>query len=232
MATVRDMISRVRSLEKLLSADASITDRVIMRELKSKAVYYIKQQIDKRKLWQSSTIFTNIPCLQMETLPLANCCEFVSDQEVSRSKYKIPKISEGIYGLLVHGVFPVDSSRKLKEITLPRYINILKLGLPNKDTYYWIYDNYLFISSPYVRLANIWAYFEEDVPDNLLYPDCDCPAQRVKDPCMNPIDLEFKCPGFLEDVVVKETLKVLMETYFRIDDDKTSDNKDDQVKKD
>lgn len=231
MSTVREMISRVRSLEKLLSSDASITDRVVMRELKSKAIYFIKQQTDKRRLWETSTIFTNIPCIEMKPVPTSDCCDYVSDQEVARSKHQMPKISEGIFGLLVHGVFSVDNSRRFKEITLSRYINLLKLGLPTKDVYYWFYNHYLYVSSPYVKVINIWAYFEDDIPDELLYPDCPCPNQVVKDPCLNPLDLEFKCPGFLEDAVVKETLKVLMSTYFKIDDDKNSDNKDDQVSK-
>ncbi len=231
MSSVREMVSRVRSLEKLLSSDASITDRVIMRELKSKALVFIKQQIDKRRLWQTSTIFTQIPCVEMITVPTANCCDYVSDQNVARSKFKFPKIAEGAYGLLVHGVFSVDSGQKLKEITLARYINILKLGLPTKDIYYWFYDHYLYISSPYVKVANVWAYFEDDVPANLLYPTCPCPDQSVMNPCLYPLDLEFKCPGFLEDAVVKDTLKILMETYFRTQVDHTSDNKDDQVNK-
>lgn len=231
MASVRDMVSRVRSLEKLLSSDASITDRVIMRELKSKALYMIKQQVDKRKLWRTSTIFTQIPCIEMITVPTANCCDYVSDQDIARSKFRLPKIAEGAYGLLVQGVFSADSGRKLKETTLSSYINILRLGLPTKDIYFWFYDHYLYISSPYVKLANVWAYFEDDVPDELLYPSCPCPNQSVKDPCTSPLDLEFKCPGYLEDPVVKDTLNTLMSTYFRVPVDHTSDNKDDQTNK-
>lgn len=231
MATVREMVSRVRSLEKLLSSDASITDRVVVRELKSKAIKFIKQQVDKRRLWETATIFTNIPCLEMEQVPISNCCDFISDQLVSRSKFRLPKISEGIFGLLVHGVFSVDNESKLKEITLSRYSNLLKLGLPSKDVYYWFYDRYLYVSSPHVRLVSIWAYFEEDISDEILYPNCPCPNQRVKNPCANPLDDEFKCPGYLEDLVVQETLKILLETYFKIPVDHTSDNKDDQVNK-
>jgi hypothetical protein len=230
MSTVRDNISRVRSLEKLLSADNSITDRVIMRELKSKAIFYIRRETDKRRLWQTSTIFSNIPCLEMKEVPMAECCEYVSNCTISRSKHKLPKISEGIFGLLVHGVFSVDGGKKLKETTISRYANLLKLGLPN-DVYYWFYNQYLYVSAPSVKLINIWAYFEEDIADDLLYPPCPCANAPKKNPCLNPLDLEFKCPGYLEDVVVKDTVKTLMETYFRVAVDHTSDSKDDQVNK-
>lgn len=231
MSTVRQMVSRVRSLHKMLNADNTVTDRVIASELRSKATFYIRRETDKRKLWNTSTIFSNIPCVEMTAVSLSECCDYVSDQLVARSKFRLPKICDGIYGLLIHGVFSVDGSRSLKEINLNRYINLLKLGLPTNDIYYWIYDRYLYISSPRVEVANIWAYFEEDIPSELLYPTCPCPNQNIVDPCTNPLDLEFKCPGYLEDVVVKDVITTLLSTYYRIPVDHTSDNKDDQVNK-
>jgi hypothetical protein len=231
MATLRQMVSRVRSLDKMLNADNTVTDRVIAAELKSKATFYIRRETDKRKLWNTSTIFTNVPCVEMTKVPTADCCDYVSDQFVARSRYKLPKICDGLYGLLIHGVFSVDNSRKLKEITLSRYINLLKLGLPTNDIYYWVYDKFLYISSPKVEVASIWAYFEEDISPKLLYPDCPCPNQDKPNPCINLLDLEFKCPGYLEDVVVKDVLQTLLQTYYRVPNDQTSDNKDDQTNK-
>lgn len=234
MSTLRQAVSRVRSLDKMLNADNTITDRVISNELKSKAIFYIKREVDKRKLWNTSTVFTNIPCVEMIEVPASECCDYVSDQKLARSKYQLPKISDGIYGLLIHGVFSVDimsgTGTRLKEMTVSRYTNILKLGLPTKDVYYWVYDRYLYISSPRVEVANIWAYFEEDVPDNLLYPTCPCPGEKPN-PCINALDKEFKCPGYLEDVVVKDVLQTLLATYYKVPVDHNSDNKDDQVNK-
>lgn len=235
MATLRQMVSRVRSLDKMLNADNTVTDRVIAAELKSKATFYIRRETDRRKLWNTSTIFTNIPCVEMIEVPTSDCCDYASDTTIARSKYRLPKVGDGVYGLLIHGVFSVDAfsgnARKLKEITLSRYINLLKLGLSTNDIYYWFYDKYLYISSPRVVVSNIWAYFEEDIPPKILYPDCPCPNQDKPNPCINLLDLEFKCPGYLEDVVVKDVLQTLLQTYYRVPVDHTSDNKDDQVNK-
>ena len=231
MSTNRQVVSSVRSQDKLISGDASITDRVILRELNHKRLLFIKQQLDKRRLWETATIFSNIPCVQMKEVPAAECCEYVSDKTFARSLYRLPKIGDGTLGLAIQGVFSVDSGIRIKETTITRYINSLKLAFTKPELFYWIYDNYLYVSSPMVELVNIWALFEEDIPDNLLYPE-DCPCnQMVKDPCINPLDLEFKCPGFLEDGIVKDTLRVLLETYYRVPVDHTSDNKDDQVNK-
>lgn len=231
MSTLRDVISRVRSMNKMISSDNSISDRAIMRELKSKAIFYIKRDTDRRGLWSSSTIFTNIPCWEMEEASVAECCDYVSDAKIARSKHEIPGISEGIFGLLIHGVFSADISKKIKEVTIPRYINILKLKLPVQEVYYWIYNKRLYVSNPNVKVVNLWAYFEEDIPDEVMYPDCDCVNKIKKNPCLNPLDQEFKCPGYLEEIVMKDTLDTLMKTYFRVQVDHTSDNKDDQVNK-
>lgn len=231
MSTVRQVVSRVRSLDKMISEDNSVSDRVIASELKSKAIFYIKRDADRRRLWNTSTVFSNIPCLKMKPVSIADCCEYQSTEMVARSVEKLPAVSEGIYGLLIQGVFSVDNSRKLKEVTISRYINLLKLGLPTNDIYYWVYDRYLYVSSPQVKLVNIWFYPEEDIPASLLYPeDCDC-AKVPENPCVSPLDLEFKCPGYLVDVVVKDTLQTLLTTYYRVPVDHTSDNKDDQVNK-
>lgn len=230
MSTNREMVSRIRSQDKLLSGDASITDRAILRELKSKATTYIKQWLDKRRGWETSTIFSNIPCLEMIEVPASDCCDYRSDITYARSKHQLPKIGDGTLGLAIQGVFSADSGIKIKETTISRYINSQKLGIKKKELFYWIYDRYVFCNSPLVALLNIWAYVEEDIPDYLLYPDCSC-NNKKKDPCVNPLDLEFKCPGFLEDAIVKDALRILLETYYRVPVDQTSDNKDDQTNK-
>ena len=229
MSTNRDMVSRVRSTHKLLG-DASITDRAILAELNSMARTLIKQQTDKRKLWTTSTIFTPIPCLEMVEVPLAECCDYVSDTTISRSKHRLPKMGEGNYGLLIQGVFSVEGGRKINESTAARFSNILKLGLKTKSIYYWVQDGFVYVSSPMVKLIKVIAYFEEDVPEDILNPECNCLSKK-DDICKNPLDREFKCPGTLETTVVTGVSNFLLQTYFRIMNDQTSDAKDDQTNK-
>lgn len=228
MATNRDIVSRVRSTHKLLG-DASITDRAILAELKSFATTLIKQQTDKRKLWSTSTIFTPISCLEMEEVPIAECCDYISDKTVARSKHKLPKIGEGNYGLLIQGVFAIELNKKINESTISRFINSLRLGLRRTDIYYWVYNDYIYISNPTVKTISISAYFEEDISEEILNPECECLSKSKKNKCINPLDLEFKCPGALESVVVNTVSRTLLESYFRIKNDQLSDAKDDQV---
>lgn len=229
MSTVRDLISRVRTTNKLLSSDNIISDRAVEKELKSSAITVIRRETNLRRLWSTATIFTEIPCLEMEDVPLAECCDYTSERVISRSKHKLPKMSEGIYGYLIQWVMNVEKKRKLAEVSFNRYVNLLQINSTDKRVYYIVDKGYLYITQPNVSTVSISAYFEENVPKIILYPPCDCNTKAPPyDECLNPLDLQFKCPGYLEDNVVKMTSKYLIDTYFRLEDDKTSDNNDNE----
>lgn len=232
MSTNKQLISSIRSKHRLL-ADALLLDRGILSELKSSAKKLIKQQTDKRKLWNTDTLFTNIPCLEMIEVSITECCDFHSEDTIARSKYKLPRIGEGIFQYLIKSVMNITGTRKFNEITPERYINILKLKYFKKGSYYWIYNGYLYVTNSELRAVKISLYLEEDLPTEIKYPKCDaCSVVVTTDNCpVNPYDEEFKAPGYLEEDILNMTSKKLLETYNKIPTDKTSDNSDDQVNK-
>lgn len=234
MATLRKLVSDVRSMHKLLSTDGLITDRAIASEIKNNSVMLIKRETNLRRLWATDTLFTTIPCLEMIQVPISECYDYADPCKISRSKYKLPPIAEGNYQYLIQGVYSINAmggtGKKFKEITINRYINLLKLPIIKNEVYFWIHNDYLYITNPMLKLARISAFFENDVPSSIMY--C-CTTAPVTDAeyCMNPLDKEYGVPGYLEKQVLELTSQKLLQTYFRINDDKTSDNKDDQVSK-
>lgn len=222
---ILDAISQVRSMFKQISADNVITDRALMRELKNTAVKYIRQQINQRKLFASPNIWTPLDCIEMVEAPLSECCFYTSPCTVSRSKYKLPKISEGIYGLLVQGVWGLDKGMQKKstryaETTANRYSNYLKMNIAKRKKFFWLHDGYLYVSDPNVEGVAISAYFEEDVDPNLYSCQKDqvCPS--------NPLELEFKVPGYLVKDVLNDTYNTILQTYKRSKEDTSSDGVD------
>jgi len=201
--------------------DILISDRAIAAELRSTALKFIKQQTDRRRLLASPNIFTTLSCIEMEEVPVSSCCSYQSDCMMAKSKEPLPKLAEGIYGVLVQGVYSVDKRVSFKQTSPNRYVNMLQLGMKNVDKYFWVgTDKYLYITDPNIELVSIIALFEDDV-DFQLYT-CDNPP-----PCpTNPLDLEFKCPGFLESGVVQETYKTLLETFERTKENRQVDDKE------
>ena len=238
MATLRKLVSDVRGMHKLISTDNLITDRVIASELKNCGLLLIKRETNLRKLWATDTVFTTIPCLELTEVPISECCGYADPCTVARTKLKIPNIAEGNYQYIIQGVYSINAlsgkGKKIKEITVNRYVNLLKLPIIKSEEYYWITNNYLYVSNPLLKAIRLVALFEEDVPNEMLYPeDCDCGGPNVTDEewCKNPLDKDSFIPGYLEKQVLELTSQKLLSTYFRINDDKTSDLKDDQVSK-
>ena len=230
MSTNRKMVSRVRSTHRLLSGDTAINDRAVLAELSSNARVLIKRELNLRKLSATDSIYTTIPCLEMKEVPLSECCEYVDPCTIARSKFKLPKIGESNYLYAIQGVFSVDQKVKLKEITPSRYINLLKLPARIPEYYYWIQNNYLYVTNPNLCKIKLVAFFEEEVPNDIMFPkDCECQAYAKEEECINPLDKDFKCPGYLEQPVIDMTSKFLLQTYFRLPEDRTSDNADGQA---
>ena len=228
--TNRQFVSDIRSMNKILSSDALINDRSILREGKTSASLLIKRETDKRKLFQSPNLFTNIDCLEMIKVPLAECCDYTSDKDIARSKSKLPTVGEGLFGLLVQTVASVDGLVRFNESTPMRYANILRLQLPVVKVFFWMYNSYLYVTNPETTNIRFSAYFEEEVPNSILFPDCDCEATQNADACISDLDKEFKCAPHLMEAVKTMTHKKLLEIYFQVPSDKTDNDNDEQSK--
>jgi len=224
MATGRQLVSEIRSLNKLISSDNNITDRLIYSILKDSATLLIKRETNLRRLWNSPIIFTTIPCLEMTPVPLSESCDYKNPCMVSRSKNKIPSIAEGIFGLLVQTVFS-PGKRKFDYAPVDRFVNFLGLNLRNTKKYYWMHNNYLYVSDPDIEDVDITAYFDEDI-NPIEYSSC----QRGEDTtCINPIDRDFKIPSYLEKNLKDMVIDELGKTYFRHMVDPQTNAKDEET---
>ena len=236
MATLRKLVSDVRSTHKLLSSDGLITNRAIASEIKNNTQLLIKRETNLRKLWATDTLFTTIPCLEMIEVPISECCGYTDPCQVARSKYKLPRMSEGNYQYLIQGVYSINAmggqGRKFKEVTINRYLNLLKLPIIKNEQYYWIANGgYVYVNNPLLKAIRFSAFFEEDVPNEIMYPTigCGCGSYTTDQLCVNPLDKEYGCPGYLEKQVLDLTSQRLLSTYFNIKSDMTSDNVDGQA---
>jgi hypothetical protein len=234
MATGRKLVSDVRSFHKLLSSDSLITDRAIISEIRNNRNLLVKQQTNLRKLWATDSIFTTIPCLEMVEVPISECCEYVDDCTIARSKYKIPQLAEGNYQYVIQGVYSINAlggkGKKLKETTVNRYLNLLKLPIIKKEDYFWISNGYLYVSNPLLQAIRLVAFFEQDVSNEIMFPDCGCGNDTpLEEKCKNPLDRGFAIPGYLEKQVLDLASQSLLKKYFSIKTDQTSDGIDGQA---
>jgi hypothetical protein len=222
-------------MHKLLSTDSLITDRAIASEIKNNALLLIKRETNLRKLWATDTVFTTLPCLELVEVPISECCDFADPCTVARTTVKLPRIAEGNYQYIIQGVYSINAMSgrgiKIKEITINRYVNLIKLPIVKQQQYYWITNGYLYVNNPLLQAIRLVALFEEDVPNEILYPEsCSCGLEvSNEDFCLNPLDKESFCPGYLEKQVLELTSQKLLQTYFALKTDQTEDGVDGQA---
>lgn len=226
--TLRQLVSAIRGTHKLISTDTLLTDRVISAEIRANASLLIKRETNIRKLWATDTLFTTIPCLELMEVSISECCDYVDPCTIARSVYKLPRMAEGNYQYVIQGVYSINAMSgtvsKIKEITVNRYANILRLPIIKKEDYFWVSNDYLYITNPLLKAVRFVALFDEDVPNEIMYPDCDCGSKVTdEDWCKNPLDKEFALPKYLEKQVLELTSQKLLATYFRLKSDLADD---------
>jgi len=234
MATGRKLVSDVRSMHKLISTDASITDRAILSEVRNNTLLLVRRETNLRKLWATGTIFTTLPCLSMQEVPLSECADYVDHCMIAKSNIKLPSIAEGNYQHLIQGVYSINAlggtGTKLKEITVNRYMNLLQLSRRKPETYYMIIDGYVYVTNPDIQAIRFSGMFTENVSSDVLYKSCDCDDANIDATkyCLNPLDREFPLPGYLQKQVLSLTSQTLLGTYFSIKEDGSVNGVDEQ----
>lgn len=236
MATLRKLISDVRSFHRLLNTDNSITDRAIASEIEVNSSLLIKRESNLRKLWATDTIFTTIPCLELIEVPISECGGYIDNQTIARTIIKIPKLSEGNYQYIIQGVYSINvlggTGKKLKEITINRYLNLLKLKNIKQEEYYIITNDYIYVTNPNVKAIRLVAHFDSSIPNYVLYPESECSGiinVSNEEYCKNPLDREFSLPSYLEKQMLDLVSQKLLQTYFRLKIDMTQDGVDSQA---
>jgi hypothetical protein len=227
MSTVRQLVSDVRSEFKIISSDATISDRVIAEALRKVNIKYVVQRLDTRQGWTDPNLFTIFDCIPMQDVPITECCDVQINCKISRSVNKLPKIIGTKFNLAIEGVWSVDNPTKnttrFKEGTANRYTNSLKLKKRTEDKFFWFKNGYLYLSVPSIELASLSAFTEQFVDPS----EYSCTSDLIE--CKtNPLDLEFKTLKGLEEDVVLTVSQKLLSTYFNVNKDRTSDNIDEQ----
>jgi hypothetical protein len=221
--TNREVISELRKTNALMEYDSMISDRYLLTVARKYGLLLLQRETNKRKLWNTENSFYVIPCLEMQQVPLADCISYKSDTMISRSKLPLPKIEQGYYGYLVQGVYDIEGGHEIYPTSTRQYINILKRKFKPKDLHWWIHNDYLYIDSEDLEKVKLVAYFSNRDVDLTEYNSCSpVPCDSCPD-CREPLDEDFKCPGYLLSQVIQMANQELANTLKRYPIDETND---------
>jgi len=208
--TIIELISHITTSNKWVSTDADITPRFIFNLIRTKLSVLMSQQVNRRRLTNSDSIFYTEECLELCKVA-ATECGVSTCNTVRRSVEKLPKLEEGIYSYTIQGVYNIENNEEIKPTTNREIINRSKLRYKSVDLFYLIKDQYLYIMDENIEAVNIY-YFTTDI------------MKQLKG-CQSAYSLDFKFPGFLEDAMYNMVYSEL-QVYHNSRKDKTQDNDD------
>ncbi len=163
MTTIAVTVSRLRNTIKAVRSDAFITDRFLYSLVLKYATLFIKEQHSIEQLLRFTSLFRTIPCIELvDSNKVAACCDVKSDCPIKRTKEKIPLVMEAAFGPIFRTVSSIDGSIELFPTTPGTYSSMTKTSTwkYNKNKYYWLLDQYLYIPDieyDQIKIDAVWT---------------------------------------------------------------------------
>jgi len=206
MQTVREVISEVRTDLRANSVDEWLPSKYIHSKLQSTASLFIKREADDRRLQRYQDLWVEIDCLEMEEIPLIQCCDLdiPNCKTVMRSKKKLPDTYSTRYGYALT-ISSVDYDRDYIPTT-PREYKYIQLREYQDKTkrYYWIENGHLIIPGSMVQNVRVRGMFVNKA-EALRFNVCGDDGG-----CINFLDQEFIAPEHLLKNIKDATVAAIL----------------------
>jgi hypothetical protein len=220
--TNEEAVAKVVNSFRLDNKDERISRRYVLNLLRDVAANLISQKLLDRTLSKELNLYTKIRCFEFEKIEVVKCdiIEFRQCRTIMRSILPLPKIVSSRFGLGIKDVTAVDGVAEFNIVTPQQYRTNKKrkYSLPDEVYMYVDSDNHAYILDQEIYAVDLTVLtLETESEDN-------CSSCSNDNSCKSIWDYDFIVPDKLEQVVFKETLQILSQTYKQIIPDQNPNN--------
>lgn len=169
MATIKESLSRIRTIFKAVNEDVFMTDRFIYSIVLKHSKALIRRQDNESKLMRFDSLFETLPFVELIEVDKieADCAGLKTGCKIMRTKKKLPKVMTGSLGPLFRNVGPIDYSNTFQQINQAIYIAMTNSTnfKYNKNHYFWYKNGYLYFPDISWDAVTIEAMFEESTEE-------------------------------------------------------------------
>lgn len=178
MTTIRESISRIRNVFKLVNEDAFLTDRFIYSLLIKHSKALIRRQDNENKIMRYDSLFETLPYVELIEVDKieAECAKIKTGCKIMRTKKKLPKVMTGSYGPIFRTIAPIDGSDVFQQTTPAVYVSMTNSTTfkYNKTHYFWYKNGYLYFPDIIWDAVSVEAMFEEPIDNFCNENDTEC----------------------------------------------------------
>jgi hypothetical protein len=219
MNTVGYAVSRVRNVVKSAKIESFLTDRFLYSLIMKYASTLMLRDSKNYNLFRNTGLFKEAQYVELVEVDKFEACgiELKTNCTIRRTAEPLAKITNLANGPLIRLVTTIDGSAVLNRTEPGLYANMTKTSgfKYNKQPYYWIVNNYLYVPNVDWEAIKITAMFEESISKYTCDGCDDCVAEQDRD-LMIPDSLFSEIEGMIQ----KE-----LNVSLQIPMDNTSDNK-------
>jgi hypothetical protein len=204
MATIGEVVSRVRNQFKSSRQDAFLTDRYIYSLIIKFTTVYMRRQDSTNKLMKFNSVFKTLPFVELIEVDKieAQCSGIKSGCTIKRTKHKLPNFMQGYWGPLIRTVSSIDGGIELQPTQPGTYTSMTKTSSfkYNKTRYFWFLNGYLYFPNVDWDAIKVEGVFEDDITKW----NCD-----TEDDCLIRQEQEFNVPDFLFAEIESQVLNTM-----------------------
>lgn len=205
MATIGEVVSRVRNQFKSSRQDAFLTDRYIYSLIIKYTAVYMRRQDSTNKLMRFNSVFKTLPFVELIEVDKveAQCSGIKSGCTIKRTKAKLPNFMQGYWGPIIRTVSSIDGGIELQPTQPGTYTSMTKTSSfkYNSTKYFWFLNGYLYLPNVDWDAIKIEGVFEDDITKW----NCD-----LEDDCLIRQEQEFNVPDFLFAEIETQVMNALL----------------------
>lgn len=218
MATIGEIVSRVRQSIKAEVQDAFVTDRYLYSLIIKYGQLLMRRQDHANKLMKFNSVWQSLPFVELIEVDKveAKCSGIQSGCTIMRTKEKLPTFMEGYWGPLIRTISSIDGSIEAHPTQPGTYTSLTKTTAfkYNKNKYFWWLNDYVYMPNTTWDAIKIEGVFEGDISGW----NCD-----TLDDCTPRYLQQIFIPEFLYAEIETQVINQLMNTMKVPTED--SDNK-------
>ena len=146
--TYNEIISQLSNEFALSHADSRTTNKFWYSLIQKHTAWIVKQESDKMFLFHADSIWQTLNCVDLIEVPTTDdCCKYSGPScKIYRTKDKIPKLYEDVFGVIIKNVNSIDYSKNNENKSLPDPFREVKSLFFDLHVFLFISQNLLIIS--------------------------------------------------------------------------------------
>jgi len=219
MTTIKESISRIRNVFKLVTEDAFLTDRFIYSLLLKHSKALMKRDDVIKSVMQVDTLFETLPFVELVEVDRieAGCAGIQTGCQIMRTEKKLPALMTDADGPIFRTISSIDGQDIMQQCRSAVYVSMSKSTSfkYNRTKYYWYKNGYLYFPNIDWDAVSIEGMFEDTIEGFCNTEDNNCTKAQ---------DRTFTAPDYLFTEIEQLTQQELM-TLGKIPPDTGDDSK-------